>query len=74
MSMMRSKRKICPFRRKGVTEIDYKDIDTLKNFITETGKIVPSRITGVSAKFQRMLATAIKRARFLGLLPYCDRH
>ena len=55
-------------------EIDYKDLGTLKNYITETGKIVPSRITGTSAKYQRQLAAAVKRARFLALLPYSDSH
>jgi small subunit ribosomal protein S18 len=55
-------------------EIDYKDIVTLKNYITESGKIVPSRITGTSAKYQRQLARAIKRARYLSLLPYTDLH
>ena len=54
--------------------IDYKDVSLLKNYITETGKIVPSRITGVPAKMQRQLARAIKHARFLALLPYCDSH
>ncbi|KKM81246.1 hypothetical protein LCGC14_1331690, partial [marine sediment metagenome] len=57
-----------------VKEIDYKDLDTLKGYITETGKIVPSRITGTKARYQRQLATAIKRARFLALLPYSDSH
>lgn len=56
------------------TEIDYKDVHLLKNYITETGKIVPSRITGTPARFQRQLAKAIKLARFLALLPYCDGH
>ncbi|MBN2701804.1 MAG: 30S ribosomal protein S18 [Methylothermaceae bacterium] len=68
------RRKYCRFTAEGVKEIDYKDLDTLKDFITETGKIVPSRITGTSAKYQRQLATAIKRARYLALLPYCDAH
>jgi small subunit ribosomal protein S18 len=54
--------------------IDYKDLGSLRNYLTESGKIVPSRITGASAKFQRQLATAIKRARFLALIPYCDQH
>lgn len=54
--------------------IDYKDINTLKNYITETGKIVPSRITGTSARNQRLISKAIKYARFIGLLPYCDSH
>ena len=57
----------------GVDEIDYKDLNTLKAYITETGKIVPSRITAVSAKKQRELAKAIKRARHIGLLPYIVR-
>lgn len=68
------KRKGCRFKKDGVTSIDYKDINTLKSYITESGKIVPSRITGTSAKYQRQLARAIKRARYLALLPYCDRH
>ncbi len=54
--------------------IDYKDIDTLKAYVTETGKIVPSRITGTQARYQRQLSTAIKRARYLALLPYSDSH
>ncbi|MCL4117633.1 UNVERIFIED_CONTAM: hypothetical protein GTU68_015698 [Idotea baltica] len=69
-----SRRKVCRFKVDGVKEIDYKDVSTLKAYITETGKIVPSRVTGTSAKYQRQLSTAIKRARFLALLPYCDRH
>ena len=68
------RRKVCRFTVEGVKEIDYKDLNTLKGYITETGKIVPSRITGTSTKYQRQLANAIKRARFLALLPYCDRH
>lgn len=68
------RRKYCRFTAEGVTEIDYKDIETLKNYITETGKIVPSRITGTSAKYQRQLSKAIKRARYLSLLPYSDSH
>jgi small subunit ribosomal protein S18 len=68
------KKKFCRFSVEGYTEIDYKDVELLKSYITETGKIIPSRITGTSAKFQRMLSEAIKRARFLSLLPYCDQH
>ena len=68
------RRKFCRFSAEGAAEIDYKDITMLKNYITESGKIVPSRITGTSAKYQRQLATAIKRARFLSLLPYTDSH
>jgi small subunit ribosomal protein S18 len=64
------RRKFCRFTAEGVKEIDYKDMDTLKQYVSETGKIVPSRITGTKAKYQRQLATAIKRARFLALLPY----
>ena len=66
------RRKFCRFTAEGVTEIDYKDVALLKHYVTESGKIVPSRITGTSAKYQRQLATAIKRARFLALLPYTD--
>ena len=55
-------------------EIDYKDLNTLRQYITENGKIVPSRITGTKARYQRQLATAVKRARFLALLPYTDNH
>ncbi|MCL6271188.1 30S ribosomal protein S18 [Sansalvadorimonas sp. 2012CJ34-2] len=68
------RRKFCRFTAEGVQEIDYKDLNTLKAYITETGKIVPSRITGTKARYQRQLATAIKRARYVALLPYCDRH
>lgn len=68
------RRKYCRFSAEGVERIDYKDLETLKAYITETGKIVPSRITGTSAKYQRQLATAIKRARLLALLPYTDNH
>lgn len=57
-----------------VTGVDYKDIALLKGFISESGKIVPSRITGVSASMQRQITRAIKTARFLALLPYCDSH
>ncbi|GAC35439.1 MULTISPECIES: 30S ribosomal protein S18 [Paraglaciecola] len=68
------RRKFCRFSAEGVVQIDYKDIAMLKNYVTESGKIVPSRITGTSAKYQRQLSTAIKRARFLALLPYTDSH
>ena len=64
------RRKFCRFTAEGIKEIDYKDLATLKGYVSETGKIVPSRTTAVSAKKQRELAQAIKRARFLGLLPY----
>jgi small subunit ribosomal protein S18 len=68
------RRKVCRVKADGVKEIDYKDLSTLRNYVTESGKIVPSRITGTSAKYQRQLARAIKRARFLALLPYTDLH
>ncbi|WP_218813640.1 30S ribosomal protein S18 [Rickettsiella endosymbiont of Dermanyssus gallinae] len=68
------RRKYCRFSAEGMTEIDYKDTNLLKNYITETANIVPSRITGTKARFQRKLTQAIKRARFLALLPYCDKH
>ena len=74
MSRFFRRRKFCRFTAEGVVEIDYKDLATLKNYITETGKIVPSRITGTKAKYQRQLARAVKRARFLALLPYTDSH
>jgi small subunit ribosomal protein S18 len=64
------RRKTCPFSGENAPVIDYKDVRLLQRFISERGKIVPSRITAVSAKKQRELAKAIKRARFLGLLPY----
>ena len=68
------RRRYCRFTVEGVKEIDYKDLNTLKAYITETGKIVPSRITGTKSRYQRQLTTAIKRARFLALLPYSDSH
>ena len=68
------RRKFCRFTAEGVTEIDYKDLATLKQYVGETGKIVPSRITGTKARYQRQLATAVKRARYLALLPYTDNH
>ncbi len=74
MARFSRRRKYCRFTAEGVKEIDYKDLNTLKNYVTETGKIVPSRITGTKANYQRQLATAIKRARYLALLPYTDRH
>lgn len=68
------RKRYCRFTAEGIKEIDYKDLDLLKQYITETGKIVPSRITGTSARYQRQLATAVKRARYLALLPYTDQH
>jgi len=74
MSRFFRRRKYCRFTAEGVKEIDYKDLETLRNYITETGKIVPSRITGTKSHYQRQLATAVKRARYLALLPYTDKH
>jgi small subunit ribosomal protein S18 len=67
-------RRFCQFTAQGVEEIDYKDLATLRQFVSETGKIVPSRITGTRSYYQRQLALAVKRARYLALLPYTDRH
>jgi small subunit ribosomal protein S18 len=74
MSRFFRRKKFCRFKADGVKEIDYKDVNLLRNYIMENGKIVPSRITGTSARYQRQLSTAIKRARFLALLPYSDAH
>jgi small subunit ribosomal protein S18 len=68
------RRKFCRFTAEKVKEIDYKDIDVLKDFVQENGKIMPARITGTKARYQRQLSTAIKRAQFLALLPFTDRH
>lgn len=68
------RRKFCRFSAENVKRIDYKDLDTLRAYIGETGKIAPSRITGTNARYQRQLAKAIKIARYLGLLPYCPKH
>lgn len=72
--MANYRKKFCRFSAEGIEQIDYKDISLLKNYIMESGRIVPSRITGTSAKYQRQLAKAIKLARYLALLPYCDLH
>lgn len=74
MSRFYRRRKYCRFTAEGVKEIDYKDLNTLKAYVSESGKIVPSRITGTKAKYQRQLTTAIKRARALALLPFSDSH
>ena len=74
MSRFVRRKKFCRFTADDVAYIDYKDLATLKNYITETGKIVPSRITGTKAFYQRQLSSAIKRARYLALLPYTDQH
>jgi small subunit ribosomal protein S18 len=68
------RKKFCRFTVEKVKEIDYKDVDVLKDFISENGKIIPSRITGTRSHYQRQLSVAIKRARFLALMPYTDLH
>jgi small subunit ribosomal protein S18 len=68
------RRRYCRFSAEGIKEVDYKDVDLLKDFITENGKLIPARITGTKAIYQRQLNIAVKRARFLALLPYTDKH
>ena len=68
------RRKFCRFSAEKIEEIDYKDVDLLKDFITENGKIMPARITGTKTGYQRQLSAAIKRARYLALMPYTDLH
>ena len=68
------RRKFCRFTAEKIQEVDYKQVDLLKDFITENGKIIPARITGTKAHYQRQLAVAVKRARFLSFLPYTDQH
>jgi len=74
MSRFVRRKKFCRFTADDVATIDYKDLSVLKTDTTETGKIVPSRITGTKSFYHRQLSTAIKRARFLALLPYTDQH
>ena len=64
----------CRFTADGVKEVDYKDFESFKSYVNESGKIIPSRVTGTKAKYQRQLTTAIKQARFLALMPYTDSH
>ena len=71
---MYKRRRYCRFSAEGIKEVDYKDVDLLKDFITENGKLITARITGTKSKYQRQLGTAVKRARFLALLPYTDKH
>ena len=68
------RKKFCRFTAEKVKQIDYKDLDVLKDFVQENGKLMPARITGTKARYQRQLSTAVKRARFLALLPYTDLH
>ncbi len=71
---MFKRRKYCRFTAEGIKEVDYKDVNLLKDFINENGKIIPARITGTKARYQRQLTDAVKRARFLALLHYTDQH
>ena len=68
------RKRYCRFTAEGIKEIDYKDLDLLRQYISETGKIVPSRITGTSARYHRQLARTVTRARYLALLPYTAQH
>lgn len=74
MSRFFRRRKYCKFTAEGIDHIDYKDLELLKDFVSETGKIIPSRVTGTKSNYQRQLATAVKRARYIALLPYTDGH
>ena len=73
-SALFKRRKFCRFTAEKVEWIDYKDVDVLKDFVNENGKMIPARITGTKAGYQRQLGVAIKRARYLALLPYTDNH
>ena len=73
-SLLFKRKKFCRFTAAGVDQVDYKDVDTLKDFVQENGKIMPARLTGTKAHYQRQVDTAIKRARYLALLPYTDLH
>ncbi|MBB86443.1 30S ribosomal protein S18 [Abyssibacter sp.] len=74
MARFSRRKRVCKFTSEGIEEIDYKDLALLKQFVSDNGKIVPSRITGTKVRYQRQLAAAVKRARFLALLPYTDQH
>jgi small subunit ribosomal protein S18 len=74
MSRYFRRKKYCRFTVEGVKEIDYKDLGTLKGYISESGKIIPSRVMGTKARYQRQLSRAVKYARYLALLPYTDNH
>jgi small subunit ribosomal protein S18 len=73
-SLLFKRKRFCRFTVAGVEEVDYKDVDVLRDFIAENGKIIPARLTGTRAIYQRQVTTAIKRARFLALMPYTDQH
>jgi small subunit ribosomal protein S18 len=74
MSRYFKRKKFCRFTAEKVEEIDYKDLGVLRQYLTETGRIMPSRNTGTKARYQRQLTRAINYARYLALLPYCDSH
>ena len=67
-------KRFCKFTAEGITQVDYNDLGLLKEYVLESGRIIPSRVTGTKARYQRMVAHEIKIARFLALLPYCDQH
>ncbi|QCB45813.1 30S ribosomal protein S18 [Hydrogenophaga sp. PAMC20947] len=73
-SLLFKRKRFCRFTVANVEEVDYKDIDVLRDFIAENGKIIPARLTGTRAFYQRQVNTAIKRSRFLAMLPYSDQH
>ena len=73
-SLLFKRKRFCRFTVANVEEVDYKDVDVLRDFIAENGKIIPARLTGTRAFYQRQVNTAIKRTRFLGMLPYSDQH
>jgi small subunit ribosomal protein S18 len=74
MSKFFRRKRFCKFTAEGITDIDFKDLNLIRQYVTETGKIIPSRLSGTKARYQRQLSTAIKRARFLALIPYSDAH
>ncbi|MDM7950420.1 30S ribosomal protein S18 [Hydrogenophaga sp.] len=73
-SLLFKRKRYCRFTVANVEEVDYKDVDVLRDFIAENGKIIPARLTGTRAFYQRQVNTAIKRSRFLAMLPYSDQH
>jgi small subunit ribosomal protein S18 len=73
-SLLFKRKRFCRFTVAGVEQVDYKDTDTLRDFIAENGRIIPARLTGTRAIYQRQVTTAIKRTRFLALMPYTDQH
>lgn len=73
-SLLFKRKRFCRFTVANVEEVDYKDVDVLRDFISENGKIIPARLTGTRAIYQRQVTTAIKRSRFLAMLPYSDQH